>query len=766
MRLGLVGVVVASVLSGTSLSAQQPVRREINVLPSGQVLDFAPDGGWRVKARQVAANRQRMLSQGAMTQLNAPVRAGVAIAGSAAAISGTERVPVILFRFSDHGTAATQFDTTQYNSVLFGDTPPNGRPYTVKTLYKEMSNNLLTIQGAAYGWFTLPSTEVTYTGPPGGCPYPTVNPYNQSGNCNGIWGSGFASMRTGLNAALQLADPAVDWTQYDNDGPDGTPNSGDDDGKVDLVIFVQSEEDGACNEATNNHPWSHKSSGLGYSTHSLRPNGQPIIVDSYTMQSGVGGSGACATNQIMPIGTAAHETGHTFGLPDLYDVGGNTEGIGEWGLMGSGNYTAPFSPTRMEAWSLSRLGWVTVRMLSTSGTYSLGAAPTSDTAFMIRVQGGNSRGEYYLVENRMAVQSDSAVIRLHCQASGFAFPASCGGGLAVWHIDSAKVVTSLSANRVNNLTPQGVALEQADGNNSLRTANSNNRGDAGDLWPGTTNRTTFGVGTNPAAVKNVDGSYVGFALDSIKVLVPNGAMSFRLTFGGLAVVRALDMNAQISVDGVKYNRFAQVLSDGTTHTIAMDSAQSADGLTQYLFGAWSDGGARTHTVTAHQAGDSISATVTTKFLLKATVVGTGTVGSPIATAAALAAGQFIPKDSVVMVIATPPIHGVLDTWVGDTIASGDTLTLAMTRPFSVAANFLAPGLSASAVTQQLLGVSTALDKSDIRYLDLLGNKNGKFDIGDFLSWVKETGATPSAQRVAMQPTPAVRVVTVAKRGEQ
>ena len=34
------------------------------------------------------------------------------------------------------------------------------------------------------------------------------------------------------------ADELLDFTQFDNDGPDGVPNSGDDDGFVDFVAFV------------------------------------------------------------------------------------------------------------------------------------------------------------------------------------------------------------------------------------------------------------------------------------------------------------------------------------------------------------------------------------------------------------------------------------------------------------------------------------------------------------------------------------------------
>src|SRR5256886_14070186 len=48
-----------------------------------------------------------------------------------------------------------------------------------------------------------------------------------------------------------------------------------------------------------------------------------------------------------------HETGHGFSLPDLYDTDGSSEGVGEYSLMGSGNYTSSFSPSRMDVWSLN-----------------------------------------------------------------------------------------------------------------------------------------------------------------------------------------------------------------------------------------------------------------------------------------------------------------------------------------------------------------------------------------------------------------------------
>ncbi len=41
--------------------------------------------------------------------------------------------------------------------------------------------------------------------------------------------------------AVAAADPLVDFSQFDNDGPDGIPDSGDDDGVVDALFVVHAE---------------------------------------------------------------------------------------------------------------------------------------------------------------------------------------------------------------------------------------------------------------------------------------------------------------------------------------------------------------------------------------------------------------------------------------------------------------------------------------------------------------------------------------------
>jgi len=724
----LLGAVVglAALGAGTARAQQPGLARRWEL--RGPQFDFSPDGVWRRKARGVAQARAAAIARGDFAALNAPRRlAGPALSGLA--VTGTLTVPAVLLRYAD--TPAGLRDPSEYTETLFGSVPPNGRPYTVRTLYEEMSNGLFSMQGDAVGWVTLDSDESQYTGPATGCP-------SQFGTCNGVWSTeAFAALRAGLREAVGKADALVDFGQYDNDGPDGNPNSGDDDGSVDLVIFIQPMMDGACASSTNNHVWAHRSSLGGVPTGDPRTGGGVIRVGDYTIQSGVGGAVACDDTQMMPIGTAAHETGHGLGLPDFYDTNSNdgddSEGIGGWGLMGSGNYYSPLSPSSFEALSRSLLGWVTVRRLQTSGTYSFGPSALGDTVFLFRPTGSNPRGEYFLLENRQGVLTDSARIR------------SAGPGLLVWHVDSLQYYTRYGSNDINSGVTHGLVLVEAHGapyHLLSSTSGVRNRGDGGDPFPGTSGVTSLVPGPANKGWLN-SGLAPRFQLDSITQLAVKGPMSFRVAFGSNLTVAAADTVAKVRVRGQLAGRFRQFLLEGDTATVTIDTLQAnAAGTIQYRFVGWSDGGAREHLVTVGSSDLTITAAVTRRYDVRWTVTGPGTVS---ATPSVAAAGSWVADGDSVVLVARPNPNAIFMGWTGDVITSEPRIAPLAVQPYNLTATFSAA--SVDSVVHHLL-IGTGLLTPQVQALDYLGNRNGRFDLGDFVAWLDQSGTAVSAELMA------------------
>jgi M6 family metalloprotease-like protein len=815
LALGLApGLVVGS---AGALAAQQR-RVEQLYTADGRVLDLPPDGGWRVKARRVAQLRAQLLSQGRVAGVNVP-QANV-VGGS---MQGTMYIPTVLIAFKNTDTTVLP-KKARYDSTYYGATPLVGHTYSVRTFYEEMSHGLFHVAGGTYGWVAADSSQSYYLD---ACGVGT-NPFNCASGMRRA-DSLFVNVLGKLNAS-------VNFGQYDNDGPDGVPNSGDDDGIVDVVQFVIPVVGRECGGPGYNAHRFYLAGlpGTGqYTTSSPRTGGGFIKIDSYILVSGIGGNTCTNTTQVQQIGTTSHELGHVLGLPDLYDTQLQSEGIGEWGIMSSGNYTSLNSPAHDDAWSLQQLGWVTARPLTTNGTYSAGPVETSDTVFSIRPLGTNPRGEYYLLENKRAVGSDSANLR----TGGGTGPKI--GGLLVWHVDSTKMATWPLSNAVNNGPIHGLELEQADGLGELDKSSGGNRGDAGDPYPGTTNNKRFSFDTNPANLKNSDGTFDGFAIDSVTRSVIDSTVSFKLSFGGPTIVRATDTLALVTVDATQYRRFAQLLTPSSTHQLDFVSPQlTADSLRQYLFVSWSDLGAQSHSFTAKLAGDSISATVTTRFRVRATASGSGTITPH--PAGDVAAGIYVKKDSSIALKATPAAGKTFGGWSGDSSATADSLLITVSRPYTLVASFqdllvasvgtppgpvmgksfshpltatggsgsyswqviggtLPDGLSLGAagvisgiptkagsytatarvtsapqtasvtialtvtvpalitadVVSQILGTRQPLSASDLKYLDLIGNNDGEFDVGDFLAWVQATGAPapPIAPSVAARRKP-------------
>ncbi|HEV8356698.1 MAG TPA: M6 family metalloprotease domain-containing protein [Gemmatimonadales bacterium] len=722
--------------------------------------DFSPTGAWRRRAAQVRGRRMELLRAGDLRALNSIpgrlLRAPLLVApgGVASAVTGAFHVPVIAIAYKD---VPVQFPVADYQCLLFSQSPvecpadgwTSSRPYSVSTFYEEMSHHRITMDGVVFAPVRVDSNAAFYTD---GCNAITVNGQT---SCPSRPLNRMAVM---LIAALDSISnrPGGDtvWSRFDNDGPDGLPNSGDDDGVVDFVTFLQPEVGGECrqNVPLPTGVWSHRFfvsgwTGEAYTTKTPRrgANGLPlpgqfIKVNDYTIQSQRGGITSCDGSAIMAVGTVAHETGHAFGLPDLYDTSGRTQGIGGWGLMGSGNYARPYSPSSYDAWSLNQLGWATVDTLGGSRTVTTGPRLLTDTIYYAP---SPAPEEYVLVENRQAVLSDTAqmnpILPPTCPMLGFCAKSP---GLLLWLIDQPRVDQGLLTNSVNAGAPQGVQLMQADGLNQLLTLGSRNRGDRGDAYPGSTNNTRFMLLSSPAARTNF-GGYLGFGIDRIEAL-GGGVVRFRFTRREPSVVEAVG-GAMVRVNGQPTPRYEEVVPAGDLLQIGVDSVQLIDGgKSRAGFIAWSRGGPREQTITSGAAKpDTLSATFNYERRLLLATVGAGTVAASVA--GDVSQGVYLQTGTHVTLTASTPTGSVFAGWRGDTVATAPTLELTMTKGYDLEARFvgLVQVVLADAVSD-LLGTPRLTD-TQRDFLDQLGNRSGVFDLGDLLAMYRRAGlAAPAA----------------------
>jgi M6 family metalloprotease-like protein len=259
-------------------------------------------------------------------------------------VRGDLRMVVVMTLFAD--SPEPPVSTSVIEAQLFGANPLGN----LTQYYHEISGGQVNLTGTVMPWVRTGITAAQATGASNG-----LGTDNQFGAY--------------LQDAVARLDPTVNFGQYDNDGPDGVPNSGDDDGFVDVTVFQFSDRAGSCGGPGI---WPHRSglrarTGQAYATNDVRPNGQPVLVDDYIIQSAVD----CVGNP-QEIATIAHETGHAFGLPDFYDATGGLLPqqrrwvLGCWTLMAAGSWGCGdastggkvTTPPHMGAYEKLALGWV------------------------------------------------------------------------------------------------------------------------------------------------------------------------------------------------------------------------------------------------------------------------------------------------------------------------------------------------------------------------------------------------------------------------
>ena len=251
----------------------------------------------------------------------------------------------------------------------------------------------------------------------------------------------------------------------------------------------------------------------------------------------------------------------------------------------------------------------------------------------------------------------------------------------------------------------------------------------------------FSFTSTPAASKNLDSSSVGFALDSIRQLVPGALMRFRLRFGQPLVFTAT-AHGTVTPNPVSATSGSFIAESSTvTLTAATDPG--------YIFAGWT--------------GDT--STINTDLVL--TMVRPYTVTANFGTALSVTSGDTLPGASMgtayldtlrasggtgaytwQLVGAAPPAlalsaSGVITgtpSQVGTFSLQARVTSGALQQTHTFTVTTTAPALATAAVLAKLLTGTGPLTAGHVTYLDLIGNHNGDLDVGDFLAWVNLTGA--------------------------
>jgi len=391
----------------------------------------------------------------------------------------TAYVPVLLGRYAD---VEEKYTNQEFQELLFDGPNPTG---TVTRYFLENSYGQLFFTGFAEGWFIAPRGAWYY-----------VN--------DGDDGVGYGGRDFTIDI-LARADATVDFAQYvtyyDDQGRGHVPQLG--------IVHT-----GADAAAGANNIWSHRWNIRGrllertqagsdpyfevsrvtpegwYTTDDVTSTGQPVLIDGdYAIHPELEGRNN-ENGSIVAIGVFAHEFGHIFGLPDLYDTDNSSEGVGNWCLMAGGSWGgnghSPWYPSHMSAWCKERMGWVTPTVVTSFRKRQpiRHAEEHPDIFKLWRL--GASGPEYFLVENRQKIGFDQTLD---------------GSGLLIFHVDNTR-------NNNRNENRYLVDLEQADGRRDLNEGS--NRGDGGDPYPGLSDNRTFDPLSVPGTESYESGpTYVG-----------------------------------------------------------------------------------------------------------------------------------------------------------------------------------------------------------------------------------------------------------------
>ena len=282
-----------------------------------------------------------------------------------------------------------------------------------------------------------------------------------------------------INAALNLVDDEVDFTQYDNDG----------DGAVDMVFFLVAGFGSNFGGNDEDYLWPH----MYYLWDASRRDGMKF--DMYACSTELfGWEGEDMYNNVMGIGTICHEFSHVLGLPDLYDTdydetGGISHHPDDWDVMAGGSYPNDcWSPVGYSLYERYALGFATPQVIDAEDTYTLDPLNTSNTGY--RINTANEK-EYFLLENRQQTGWDAWLP---------------GHGMLVARVDSTNAYVWW--NNEVNCNPDHMYYE------ILRAGRSENSVSSSDTYPGSKNVTQITNYTTPS-LQNWAGAFSAWGISDI-----------------------------------------------------------------------------------------------------------------------------------------------------------------------------------------------------------------------------------------------------------
>ena len=366
--------------------------------------------------------------------------------------SGSLHALVIPVSFSDVSLSKTQADFQAFFDGPF------------RNYYREVSDGKLDLTASVMKPLRLPRNALYYA-------------WNSYYPARPAWEMFFQSFRYYEDTyPSDHGGQSFDFTQFDQNG----------DGYADLVIIIHAgkgREQTGDNSDLHSHfmPFSNIS---GYPETVTSHDG--IKFHGYVTVPEIAASGA-----ITPLGVAVHESGHYFGLPDLYDTGSKKGvGLGEFCLMSGGMWlgeTPGDRPAHPSAWCKASLGWRTPQKLTLTGAQRLEPIQNSDGR-ILRIDTSDDAkdpAQYFLAENRTKSGFDALLP---------------GSGLLIYHVDEGQFPAADKPERFSFNTDSdrySIDLEQADGRRELNTTSK--RGDATDPFP-TADNTEFTPVSSPSSL--------------------------------------------------------------------------------------------------------------------------------------------------------------------------------------------------------------------------------------------------------------------------